>query len=67
MTIADGTVLFIACMASFCVGYLIGVFRVSRYVAKQLKQVSTDLQLHRRQLEQFYSKLGENEPPLEKP
>jgi hypothetical protein len=56
MTIADGAILFGACLLSFCFGYLIGVFRVSRFVSRELHQV-------RQELQQFYSKVEEAEKP----
>jgi hypothetical protein len=53
--------MFIACVLSFAVGYAIGAFRVGRYVNKELRRVSVELEQHRKGLEQFYSKLDEPE------
>jgi hypothetical protein len=63
MTIADGAVLFGACVLSFVIGYLIGLFRVSRFVSTELHKVRVDLERQRQELQQFYSKVEEAEKP----
>jgi hypothetical protein len=61
MSIADGMILFIACALSFALGYGIGAFRVTRFVTKELKVINLNLQQHTRELQQFVSRLGEDE------
>jgi hypothetical protein len=61
VTITDGMILFASCMLSFCIGYLVGVFRVSRFVTKELKRISGDIEQHRKELQQFISRLGDEE------
>lgn len=65
MNISDGAILFTACTLSFSLGYITGAFRVTRFVSRELSKVESELVRHREGLEQFYSKLGEeNGKPL---
>jgi hypothetical protein len=61
MSIADGAILFVACMLSFAVGYSIGVFRVCRYVNRELTRIHLTIEEHSRALQQFISRLDEGE------
>jgi hypothetical protein len=61
MTITDGAVMFGLCLVSFIIGYAVGAFRVTRFVARDLGAVKIELERHREGLEQFYSKLGEED------
>jgi hypothetical protein len=64
MTITDGAIMFGACVLSFIVGYVVGAFRVARFVGRELTKVNVELARHREGLEQFYSKLGEGNEKL---
>jgi hypothetical protein len=61
MTITDGAIMFAACVLSFILGYFVGVFRVSRFVKKELFRIGTDVEQQRKELRQFMSKLGEED------
>jgi hypothetical protein len=61
LSITDGGILFISCAISFALGYGIGAFRVARFVGKELTKVNVILEGHKRQLEQFISRLGEED------
>jgi len=64
MNLADGAIMFIACVVSFALGYAIGAIRVTRYVNKRLADIigiMQPIQKASRELSQYYSKLGENE------
>jgi hypothetical protein len=61
MTITDGAIMFAACVLSFILGYFVGVFRVSRFVTKELVRIGADMEQQRKQLQQFISRLGEEE------
>jgi hypothetical protein len=53
--------MFGACVLSFSIGYFMGAFRVSKLFGRELNKVSVELEKHRRGLEQFYSKLSEEQ------
>jgi hypothetical protein len=61
MTLTDGAIMFGACCLSFILGYFVGVFRVSRFVRKELVRIGADMEQQRKELQQFISKLGEEE------
>jgi hypothetical protein len=61
LSITDGGILFISCALSFAVGYVIGAFRVTRFVGREIDKVTVELIRHRKGLEQFYTKLGEED------
>jgi hypothetical protein len=63
MNITDGAILFVACMLSFGLGYVIGAVRVTRFVSKELRHVGIEIEQQRQALQQFISRLGENEKP----
>jgi proteasome assembly chaperone (PAC2) family protein len=66
MTLADGAIMFGACVLSFIVGYIIGAFRIGHYVNKRLDEIKGDMQeieKHSRELRQFYAKIGEGDQP----
>jgi proteasome assembly chaperone (PAC2) family protein len=60
MTIADGGILFAACVLAFVLGYVIGVIRVSRFVTKQLTEVQVNMgniEKYSHELRQIYARL----------
>jgi hypothetical protein len=64
MSLADGALLFIACVLSFVIGYVVGVIRVGRYVNTRLDEIKGSVLEIRKageQLKQIYAKLGEND------
>lgn len=66
MTIADGAILFLACIISFTIGYTIGAVRVTRFVSKHLDSINSsmhEITEHSRKLQQFYSRLEDDEKP----
>jgi proteasome assembly chaperone (PAC2) family protein len=63
MTITDGAIMFIACMFSFTIGYVVGAVRVGRSVSKQLASIRGNMiqiEQHARELRQFYSKVEDD-------
>lgn len=66
MTITDGGIMFVACVLSFAIGYVIGAVRVTRYVNKRLDSVLTSMahvEEHSREVRQIYSRLNEPDDP----
>jgi hypothetical protein len=61
MTLTDGAIMFGFCLVSFIIGFLLGSFRVARLFNREFGKVSVELEKHRRGLEQFYSKLSEEQ------
>jgi outer membrane murein-binding lipoprotein Lpp len=62
MNLSDGAIMFIACVVSFVLGYIVGVVRVSRYVNARLDEIKTSVQTVQKQaaqLQQIYAKIGE--------
>lgn len=62
MSLSDGAIIFGACIASFVIGYIIGAYRVSRYVSRRLDEIKEDMvqiAKHSKELQQIYSKLEE--------
>jgi hypothetical protein len=59
MTLADGAIMFVACVLSFALGYAIGAFRVTRFVNKELHEINLAQEPYRKRLEQLYAKLIE--------
>jgi len=57
MTITDGAIMFGFCVLSFVIGYVIGAFRLSRFIGRELHKVHVELERHSQGLQQFYSKL----------
>jgi len=58
MTITDGGIMFIGCVLSFLIGYVVGVIRISRYVNKQLDEIKVGvlrIEERSRELQQIYS------------
>jgi hypothetical protein len=66
MTLSDGAILLFACIGSFLIGFGVGVFRVSRFVSKELKHVSIEVEQQKHALQQFFSKLGEEDKQNER-
>jgi hypothetical protein len=62
MTVNDGMILFVACVLSFALGYILGVVRLSRFVNRELTKVNAVLARHEEGLQQFITRLEENKP-----
>jgi hypothetical protein len=61
MNITDGGIMFIGCVLSFALGYMLGAVRLSRFVNRELTKVNAVLARHEEGLQQFITRLGEGD------